>query len=262
MTPYFTTSARPERYSRSGSVASTSRSISTPRRLPERADHVLGRGQVDAHLAADAAIDLGQERRGNLNEGEPAGKGGGDEAGQIAHHAAADRDDRRLAIGLQADQFVPQPLGLRERLARFAGRNTEQVAPRACRRSAPRRRARHAAVTPLSVMTTRVLAGNRSRRKLAAPAKRPRPICDVVAAVAALDRGRRESWWAWHRSRKGDQPPTRATSAGVTVICRQKPVCVRTYSRFAAGRRIGVQLLLRARPARRPASPHTRPATR
>ena len=59
----------------------------------ERADHVLGFGQIDAHLAAHRAIDLGQQRGGHLQEAEPAGVGGGDEAGQVADHPAADGHD-------------------------------------------------------------------------------------------------------------------------------------------------------------------------
>ena len=69
-------------------------------RLEERPDHVLRFRQIDADLAADGAVDLGQQRRRDLQEAEAAGEGGGDEAGQIADDAAADGHDQRTAVGL------------------------------------------------------------------------------------------------------------------------------------------------------------------
>ena len=90
ITPYLTTSPRPARYSRSRQGGQRGRVDQHAQRLQERADHVLRLGQVDAHLAAHGAVDLGQERGGHLEEAEAPGVGGGDEAGQVADHAAAD----------------------------------------------------------------------------------------------------------------------------------------------------------------------------
>ena len=96
-------------------------------RLPERADHVLGPGQVHAHLAADGAVDLGQERRGHLNQRQAAGIRGGGEAGQIPDHAAADRHDGRLAIGPQLQQLLPQVIGHFHAFGGFAGFDHQQI---------------------------------------------------------------------------------------------------------------------------------------
>ena len=79
--------------------------------------------QVDAHLAAHGTIDLGQQGRGDLQEPQPAGEGRGDEAGQIAHHAAADGDDDRLAIDAQLEHAFPEFHGHFGRLAFFARRD-------------------------------------------------------------------------------------------------------------------------------------------
>ena len=62
-------------------------------RLVEGADEVLAGLQVHAHLAADGAVHLRQQRRGHLHERDAAQIGSGHEARQVAHHAAAERDD-------------------------------------------------------------------------------------------------------------------------------------------------------------------------
>ncbi len=95
-------------------------------RLVERADDVLGAGMIDADLAADRAVDLRQQGRRNHDQGEPAGECGGDEAGEVADHAAAQGDDQRMAIGLASHQLVVQPGGLVERLAALAGGNDRE----------------------------------------------------------------------------------------------------------------------------------------
>ena len=61
---------------------------------------------VDADLAADGAIDHRQQRGRHHQQRQAAVVGRGDEAGQVADDAAADRDDQRLAIGLQVGQAV------------------------------------------------------------------------------------------------------------------------------------------------------------
>ena len=89
-------------------------------RLEERPDHVLRLRQIDADLAADGAVDLGEQRRRDLQEADAAGVGGGDEAGQVADHSAADGDDQRTAIGLQLEEALPQPGGHVDRLRLLA----------------------------------------------------------------------------------------------------------------------------------------------
>ncbi len=96
-------------------------------RLPERADHVLGARQVDADLAADRAVDLREERGGHLHEGQAAGERRGDEPGQIADHAAAYRDDRRLAVGPFLEHPLPQLDRHVDRLALLARVDDQQI---------------------------------------------------------------------------------------------------------------------------------------
>ncbi len=61
-------------------------------RLVERAQQVLPRRHVDPGLAADRRVDHGEQRGRNLDIGDAAQVGGGDEPGDVAHHAAAQRD--------------------------------------------------------------------------------------------------------------------------------------------------------------------------
>ena len=75
-------------------------------RLVEGADHVLAQRVVDAGLAADRGIDLRQQRGRHLHEGHAAHVAGGGEAGHVADHAAAQRDQRGLAVAFVGQQGV------------------------------------------------------------------------------------------------------------------------------------------------------------
>ena len=61
---------------------------------------------VDADLAADGAVDLGDDRRRHLHDAQAAQEGGRGEPGEIADHAAADDHDDRLAIDPGVEQGV------------------------------------------------------------------------------------------------------------------------------------------------------------
>ena len=63
-------------------------------RLVEGTDEVLPLGQVDGGFAADRRIDLGDERRRDMDDRDPAQERGGEESGRVAKSAAADRDER------------------------------------------------------------------------------------------------------------------------------------------------------------------------
>ncbi len=63
------------------------------RRLIKSADQVLGIGMVDPDLAADRAVDLGEQSRRHHDQGKAAGERGGDKAGEVADHAAPQGDD-------------------------------------------------------------------------------------------------------------------------------------------------------------------------
>jgi len=62
-------------------------------RLMERADEILAVARVDRGLAAHRGIDLGEQRRRNLDVIQPAPHDGGSEAREVTDHAAAERDD-------------------------------------------------------------------------------------------------------------------------------------------------------------------------
>jgi hypothetical protein len=61
---------------------------------------------VHRGLAADAGIDLREQRGRHLHERHAAQEGGGGEAGEVADDAAAERDDRAAAIEARIDQAV------------------------------------------------------------------------------------------------------------------------------------------------------------
>ena len=67
----------------------------------EGADQVLALGRVDAGLAADAAVDLGEEARRDLHEADAAAQDRGGEAREIADDAATEGDDHVTAFQLQ-----------------------------------------------------------------------------------------------------------------------------------------------------------------
>ena len=64
------------------------------RRLMERTQEVLALREVDAGLATDRRVDLGDERRRDLDDPDAAQVDRGKEAGRIAERPAADRDQR------------------------------------------------------------------------------------------------------------------------------------------------------------------------
>ncbi len=68
------------------------------RRLVEGADEILAVAGIDAGLAADGGIHLGQETRRNLHEAHPALGRRRDEAREIAHDAPAQRHDDIAAL--------------------------------------------------------------------------------------------------------------------------------------------------------------------
>ncbi len=68
-------------------------------RLVEGADHVLAGRVVDGRLATHARIDLRQQRGRHLHEGHATHVAGRSKPGHVAHHAAAQRVQHRLAVG-------------------------------------------------------------------------------------------------------------------------------------------------------------------
>ena len=64
----------------------------------EGADEVLAARVVDGDLAAHGSVDLREEGRRHLNHRQAAHERRSREAGQVAHDAAADGHDRRVAV--------------------------------------------------------------------------------------------------------------------------------------------------------------------
>ena len=73
-------------------------------RLMERAEQVLALRRVDAGLAADGGIDLRQQRGRHLHEIDAAAQDRRRKAGEIADHAAAERNHQIVALDLGRDQ--------------------------------------------------------------------------------------------------------------------------------------------------------------
>ena len=95
------------------------------RRLVERADVVLGLGEVDAGLAAVGGVDLRDERRRHLHVAHAPLVGGGAEPGEVADDAAAERDHDVLARHPGPRQLGPHDLGVRDRLRLLAGHDRD-----------------------------------------------------------------------------------------------------------------------------------------
>ena len=82
----------------------------------EQADRVLAAGQVDAGLAADRGVHLGEQRRRELHELDAAQEAARGEAAEIADAAAAEGEKPAVALAAGREHRVPQPLGRRDRL--------------------------------------------------------------------------------------------------------------------------------------------------
>ena len=93
-------------------------------RLMERAEQILALRRVDAGLAADGGIDLRQQRGRHLHEIDAAAQDRRGKAGEIADHAAAERDHEIVALDLGRDQRLADL---------FAGRHSSS-SPRLPRR--------------------------------------------------------------------------------------------------------------------------------
>ena len=89
-------------------------------RLVEGADQVLALPGVDAGLAADRGIDLGQQRGRHLHDADAAPQDAGGEAGQVADHAAAKGDDAVAALDAELEQALAERRQHGEALARLA----------------------------------------------------------------------------------------------------------------------------------------------
>ena len=88
----------------------------------EGADQVLAVARVDAGLAADRAVDLGEQGGRHLHVSDAAQQDRRAEPGEVADHAAAEGHDRGRALDPGLEQDIEQPLELRHALGGFARR--------------------------------------------------------------------------------------------------------------------------------------------
>ena len=151
-------------------------------RLMERAEEVLPLGQVDAGLAADRRIDLGDERGRNLDERHAAQVRRREEPGRVAQRAASDRHQWLGPFDTQRSELAGRVLDHREPLGLFALRQEHRFdrparargdRPRSAR---PRQSTRPARVTRIARRARRVVS-SAARASAAMPSPRTmRPI--------------------------------------------------------------------------------------
>src|SRR5262249_17161805 len=86
----------------------------------ESPDQVLAERVIDRRLASDRAVDLREQRRGNLDVIDSAQKSRGDKARQVARHAAAERDHGVGPFKTIGDQKTPGAFGRAQRFRPLA----------------------------------------------------------------------------------------------------------------------------------------------
>ena len=90
------------------------------------AHQILSRGNVDPGLAADRAIDLGEQARRHLHEIAAAIDDGCGEACKIADDSAAERNDVIFPLDTMREQCIDDRLQPRPALALLARRNEDR----------------------------------------------------------------------------------------------------------------------------------------
>ncbi len=95
--------------------------------LMEAADQVFASREIDAGLAADGAVDLGEEGGGKLQEAETAHVDRGEEAGDVAEDAAAQGDQEGVAVCAEGRELFAEAFDGAEAFVLFAGGDVEGV---------------------------------------------------------------------------------------------------------------------------------------
>jgi hypothetical protein len=78
--------------------------------MVERADQILAGGQVSARLAAQRAVHLREQRGGHADVADAAHVDRREEAGKVADHAAAERNQNGVAVGTVLGEFFSKAL--------------------------------------------------------------------------------------------------------------------------------------------------------
>ncbi len=90
-------------------------------RLVEDADQVLALRRIDAGLAADRAVDLGEKRRRDLHKAHATAQDARGKSGEVADHAAAEGDDEIAALESDLEKALAKWREIAEALRPFAG---------------------------------------------------------------------------------------------------------------------------------------------
>src|SRR3546814_10158799 len=90
-------------------------------------DKILARGHVDRGLAADAAVDLREQGRRDLDEVAAALDDAAREPDEVTDHTAAKGYDMVAALDTFGDQPFGEPREARPAFRAFAGRSEEHT---------------------------------------------------------------------------------------------------------------------------------------
>ena len=94
-------------------------------RVVKAADEVLAGAEVDAGLAADGGVDLGEQRRWELHVVDAAHVDGGEKAGDVPDDAAAERKQEGVAVGACGGELAGESFKRGETLVGLACRCEE-----------------------------------------------------------------------------------------------------------------------------------------
>ena len=86
----------------------------------EGADEVLAGEEVDAGLAAEGRVHLGEQRGGQADVADAAHVDGGEESGDVADDAAAEGEQDGVAVGPGEGKLLGEGLDRGKALVRFA----------------------------------------------------------------------------------------------------------------------------------------------
>ena len=125
MMPALMDSCRPARSSAGGRVREEVGVGEDGLRMVEAADEIFSGGEVDAGLAADGGVDLGEEGGGDLHVADAAHVDGGEEAGDVADDAAAEGEEERVAVGSGAGELLGEGFDAGEALVALAAGEEE-----------------------------------------------------------------------------------------------------------------------------------------
>ena len=207
------------------------------RRLVEGADEVLALGQVDGRLAPDRRVDLGDERRRDVDDRDAAQERRRQEARRVAERAATDRDDRLIPLQTQPGELARCRLDRPPAAWRPRPRAAGPSRPSSRRRAAPRRGHRRPRPSPRA-RRRRSPGAHRARRRasptpvaIAPSVMRTRPI-GVIASSSVVVAGGCAARAASHWS-------TRSTTWATSwTPVRRSPAAAYTRSRLMSRSRI------------------------